>query len=233
MNQLKVLFHPHKIETIQAAQSLIKKALCRQNNPDCFCPTCFAITKQTHPSVIWIPAKTSYTKEDLAPLTMLTSHQRSALDQLFFVLENPEYLLHGAANSLLKVLEEPPAGAHFLFLSQNTAEILPTILSRAQLIALSNASSGQNSDAHPLIQLTLAACTKKEWKVAHLDAILQKDSPDHQRSAALVDEIIRQLTVEGGFEGHLATLYELRSTPPAPGSSKLFWRTLFMRIGLL
>lgn len=48
----------------------------------------------------------------------------------------PERLNAASANRLLKIVEEPPMGAKFLFVSENTADILPTILSRLQRIAV-------------------------------------------------------------------------------------------------
>jgi len=41
-----------------------------------------------------------------------------------------------AANSLLKMIEEPPEKTLFLLISENTDQILPTILSRTQLLRL-------------------------------------------------------------------------------------------------
>jgi len=233
MNQLKILNHTHKSVTKDAAQELIKKALCTRGGAGCFCATCFSVTQKTHPSIIWIQSKTTYTKDDLAPLHALTQLARTSKDMLFFVLENPEFLLPASANSLLKTLEEPPANTTFLFLSQNTSCILPTILSRAELVALQASSTEQALEQHPLFYLALAACKKEEYKAAHLESVLQKDCPDAQASALLVDELIQALSQEHSFSSQIATLFQLRSTPPAPGSSKLFWRTLFMRMGLL
>ncbi len=46
----------------------------------------------------------------------------------------PEKMNASAANKLLKILEEPPQQTVFLLVSESPAEILPTILSRAQMI---------------------------------------------------------------------------------------------------
>ena len=46
----------------------------------------------------------------------------------------PEKMNRSAANSLLKLIEEPPPKTIFLMVSENTGQILPTILSRTQLI---------------------------------------------------------------------------------------------------
>ena len=45
-----------------------------------------------------------------------------------------EKLFHAAAPKLLKILEEPPEKTIFLLVSENHLEILPTILSRTQLV---------------------------------------------------------------------------------------------------
>lgn len=48
----------------------------------------------------------------------------------------PEKMNHVAANKLLKIIEEPPAGTIFLLVSEVTENILPTIMSRAQIIKI-------------------------------------------------------------------------------------------------
>lgn len=46
----------------------------------------------------------------------------------------PELMNSTAANRILKILEEPPAQTLFLLISENLEQVLPTILSRAQLV---------------------------------------------------------------------------------------------------
>ncbi len=48
----------------------------------------------------------------------------------------PERMNPTAANKLLKMVEEPPAGTVFLLVSELPGEVLPTILSRTQLIKI-------------------------------------------------------------------------------------------------
>jgi DNA polymerase-3 subunit delta' len=51
------------------------------------------------------------------------------------VIWRPEYL-GKEGNSLLKLIEEPPVNTLILFVAENAEDILPTILSRTQLIRL-------------------------------------------------------------------------------------------------
>ena len=48
------------------------------------------------------------------------------------ILENIEDVTAGAMNSLLKILEEPPKGAHIILVSRDPSRILDTILSRVR-----------------------------------------------------------------------------------------------------
>lgn len=48
----------------------------------------------------------------------------------------PEKMNITAANKLLKIIEEPPEKTFFLLVAQSTEEILPTILSRTQLVRI-------------------------------------------------------------------------------------------------
>lgn len=50
----------------------------------------------------------------------------------FFVIWLPEKLQAAAANKLLKVIEEPTEGTVFILVSNNEAEVLPTIFSRTR-----------------------------------------------------------------------------------------------------
>ena len=53
-----------------------------------------------------------------------------------YIIEQAETLNESAANSLLKVLEEPPPYALFILLATHPARVLPTIVSRSQVIRL-------------------------------------------------------------------------------------------------
>ena len=47
-----------------------------------------------------------------------------------------EYLTTASANTLLKLLEEPPSGTIFILVAASIEEILPTVLSRVQMIRI-------------------------------------------------------------------------------------------------
>jgi len=53
----------------------------------------------------------------------------------FLIMWLPEFL-GNEGNKLLKIIEEPPANTIFIFVAENEQKILPTILSRTQLIKI-------------------------------------------------------------------------------------------------
>lgn len=59
----------------------------------------------------------------------------------------PEKMNQECANKLLKILEEPPAETHFLLVSEQLEAVLPTIVSRAQCIAMKALPQDQIAEA--------------------------------------------------------------------------------------
>src|SRR4030095_15176327 len=54
-----------------------------------------------------------------------------------FLVDEADKLNDNSANALLKVLEEPPSTAHLILITSRPAMLLPTILSRCQMIRFS------------------------------------------------------------------------------------------------
>ena len=61
----------------------------------------------------------------------------------------PEKMNSETANKLLKLFEEPPAGTHFLMVSEEPDLVLGTILSRTQRILVPPLSAEEYRQAHP------------------------------------------------------------------------------------
>ncbi len=64
----------------------------------------------------------------------------------FYIIWLPEKMQPAAANKLLKVIEEPNEGTVFLLVTNNEAEVLPTISSRTRKFHLLPASEKELSD---------------------------------------------------------------------------------------
>ncbi len=93
---------------------------------------------QTHPDVLIIPPDPPQMmiKVDQVRRVIETIYYRPAEARERVYIFTDSAFMKEAANSLLKVLEEPPDFATIFILSENPGELLPTIRSRAMVVAL-------------------------------------------------------------------------------------------------
>jgi DNA polymerase-3 subunit delta' len=94
---------------------------------------------QTHPDVLVIPPDPPQmmVKVDQVRRVIETIYYRPAEGKERVYIFTDSAFMKEAANSLLKVLEEPPDFATIFLLTENTGELLPTIRSRSMVFALS------------------------------------------------------------------------------------------------
>jgi len=102
------------------------------------CPSCEAIDKGVHPDVMVIAAEKQEIKieqtrflKQMAYLRPMTGKKR------VFIIVDASGMNDAAANSLLKVLEEPPLHSHLILVTASPFLLFPTILSRCQTLAFS------------------------------------------------------------------------------------------------
>ncbi len=97
---------------------------------------------QTHPDVMVIPP-------DPPQMMIKVDQVRRVIDNIYFrpsegrervFIFSDSAFMKEAANSLLKVLEEPPEFATIFLITENAGELLPTIRSRCMVLALLNLS---------------------------------------------------------------------------------------------
>src|SRR5205814_5640932 len=93
---------------------------------------------QTHPDVLVVPPDPPQMmiKVDQVRRVIETIYYRpgDAKERIYIFTDS--CFMREAANSLLKVLEEPPEFATIFLLTENAGELLPTIRSRSMIISL-------------------------------------------------------------------------------------------------
>ena len=101
------------------------------------CPNCIQMTRQTHPDlhvVVTSGASDQIKIDDIRHLISRVALRPFSVRVQVAIIDGAERLTEEAANSLLKVLEEPPATTRFVLLASCLSDCLPTIVSRCQLI---------------------------------------------------------------------------------------------------
>lgn len=120
------------------AQALAQRLLCEQQQTCGQCRACLWCAAQSHPDFHHIHPDEkgrSIKIDQIRPLqhalAQAPHHHRHVV-----IIEPADKLLTGAANSLLKLLEEPPSPTVFLLVTAHSSRLLATIRSRCQTIAL-------------------------------------------------------------------------------------------------
>lgn len=93
---------------------------------------------QPHPDVLIIPPDPPQLLIKLGQVRTLIQHAHyvpAEAPRRVFILTAAS-MMKEAANSILKILEEPPDTAHILILAENVGELLPTIRSRCAIVRL-------------------------------------------------------------------------------------------------
>jgi DNA polymerase-3 subunit delta' len=130
---------PQGVGRALVARFLAKLLNCdsRGDFPCLECVSCRKIDNNNHPDIFWIRPEEGSRGIKIEAIREL--QERISLKPYegrfkIFILEEADYLLEDSANCLLKILEEPPPGSVLILIASNINRIVPTIVSRCQII---------------------------------------------------------------------------------------------------
>ena len=219
------------------AITFLQKELCPKGGCTT-CTACAQIREQQHHAVIWLAPEKSYTLEQLDIIFETIPFALDDEQKIFFVIQKADALTPACSNRLLKSLEEPPTGYHFLLLAQQQHEILPTIRSRCITSSFSTQSS-----THTHKDLFAFFTHPELADPVEFLKVLDQSKIGERESVELVDQLLlhwlknnkRALIEEKPGELRkaqtiVAALQRALMQPPMPGSSKLFWRDLYLQV---
>ena len=135
---------PSGVGRLTTARAFAQVLLCSTGGEDAcaVCAACRKVAGATHPDLrIIVPGRTETGGERRAvAIDQVRDLKREAAYPPYeakwkvFIIEDTEQMRAEAANSLLKVLEEPPSHSVIILISESTEALVPTIVSRAQLV---------------------------------------------------------------------------------------------------
>lgn len=162
------LFHgPQGVGKSKTARSLARLLNCE--NPshdwepcDC-CSSCLKGLSGNHPDIIWLePEGKSLKIGQMRSLQEKANYKCYEGKYKVIMIDDVQLFTVEAANSFLKVLEEPPDNTVFILIAQDTAGLPATVLSRCQPVPFSPLPESiiadilQERGINPAFPLTLA-----------------------------------------------------------------------------
>ena len=145
---------------LEMAQFLAKSLFCTDKVgvlPCEKCRNCKLIEQEEFPDVTLIkPVNQVIKTERIRELVGQFSQAGIESQQQVFIIEQAEKMHPNAANSLLKVIEEPQSEAYIFFLTSDEEKILPTIRSRTQIFHF------KKQEEKLILQLEQAGLVKKK-----------------------------------------------------------------------
>ena len=217
--------------------SVIKRQVCVQGGCN-LCTICTAIEQQQYHAALWLYPKTRYTLDQFDPVFETLSFGLDEGKQFFIVIQKADSLSQSCANSLLKVLEEPPRGYYFLLTAQRLDDLLPTIRSRCMIHTIDHdARSVAHQDLFDFLT------TPKGYNPAAFSQQLYQSNINEREAMDLVDALLSfwMKQYKKGIqhdkpessalaERVIAILKDASTKLPMPGSSKLFLRDLYLQL---
>ncbi len=129
------------------------------------CPECGRARRGLHPDLHILEREGDVIRvEQVEPILADISLKPFGAGRRVWVIPEVEALHPAAANKLLKTIEEPPRLVHFLLVTDHLERVLPTIVSRCQMVEFrplgDDEIAGYLGDVHDLVEPERSALTR-------------------------------------------------------------------------
>lgn len=217
--------------------STLQELLCPEKGCT-YCAICQGIYKHTHYQLLWLEPEGNYTREMIQPILNTLSLQQSIDSNFFIVISNAERLQQSSANALLKSLEEPPQGYHFLLTTSQLQLVLGTIRSRCITHDMDPNGITSSTENQLFAHFTGGSYCNPAAFLSALDQLDFSDQESYDQLDTIIKKTRIQLEEALKTESHkriqnlrlLIDIYIQASLlPPQSGSSKIFWKNLYLK----
>jgi len=236
INAQTQLFVGPSNELIDYIQNSLQQIFCK--NSGCkTCMRCIQIRQNEHPSICWLKPEKQYTLDQLDIIFEKITFSLDDNEKYFIIFEDADLLNQSCSNKLLKPIEEPKKGYYFIFLTQRKEQILITIRSRCLVNNFYTEDETENNS-----EIYNFFINTNSNPVLFLKMI-EKSNISEQETINIVDALIKYWSIKikkellnqenENYEKQLKILNILTDNlnkPPMPGSSKTFWKNLYLKI---
>ncbi|MFH1223929.1 MAG: AAA family ATPase [Pseudomonadota bacterium] len=130
-----IFYGPKGVGKKHAVMDIAKTVMC-DKTPYCgACDNCRRIDNGEHPNIIFLrPKEKDITIKDVRGMLDTLQFSPAEEGNRFIIIDDAHRLNNSSANALLKALEEPPKDTALFLITPNLHKMLPTIISRCELI---------------------------------------------------------------------------------------------------
>jgi DNA polymerase-3 subunit delta' len=181
-----------------AARWISKAMVCSApegQRPCGHCSNCRKVSEGIHPDVVWVSDGSGIKVEEARDLRSDAYVRPNEADRKVYLFENAGALSEKVQNVLLKLVEEGPEYAAFLFLTEHAGQLLITIRSRCEELKLTPVSPAQVEE---VLKERLPQRSQEELHQAALSsggmvgqALARLEAPEDEETAAL-DQLAEQ-----------------------------------------
>jgi DNA polymerase-3 subunit delta' len=125
-----------------AAEVFARAVFCRgEATVPCFtCDACRRIERGAFPDLIRVgiaEGKTRILIDQIREIERIVAYHPFSGESRIIIIDPADLMTEDASSAILKTLEEPPAGTHFILITSRVFSLPPTILSRCQKVRFS------------------------------------------------------------------------------------------------
>lgn len=187
------------------ARILAQSMVCREVRPELrpcgVCPACRKVSEGIHPDVIWVEQFTGPSdKSDEVKVAAARALRQDAYirpneaRRKVYLIDRP--MNSSAQNALLKLLEDGPAYAAFLILTENAASLLETVRSRCLLFQTSPSGTEEEQEDETTVwcdRWIEAVCSGQELPLMEWAAGLQAEKVEREALAQIYEDLFQLL----------------------------------------
>lgn len=179
---------PSGIGKLKTAFAFAQTLLCQKTPLACgVCPSCKQVEQKQSPHILFIKPEGLYIKTEAVRKVLKFLSLKTLAPARVIIIDSAHQLNASSANSLLKILEEPPEKTYFLLISSHPLTLPVTIRSRSQSLSFAPLS------------------------VQNLRTILEQ-TPDTKKNIQLLTEDENFFKASKGSMSHFNTWVENKNT---------------------
>ena len=187
------------------AMEIAKSVLCKKIPACNNCDECRRVDKEIHPNVVIIKPEGDAKDikiENIRDLVKSLTFSSVEGNKRFVVIDEAHRMNEASSNALLKTLEEPPRDTVFMLLTSNLHSMLPTIISRCEVVKFPPMSDEKMvkilnvSPSHMLIPYSMGSVSTfnffvtNEPQISSLISFLKKPSSSYVDISDLASDIM-------------------------------------------